>query len=190
MAIRQPKPQKHHEFPRSRYDGRRMSEAEYLALPEEEPYLEYVDGVVVQKPMPNRDHRILAELFVLEIGLYRRQHGGSGGPEGRVRLPDGTYRLPDTAYWAPGRDDSDDSLPSVAIEVRSPGQGMETLRRKCRAFRRGGVDVCWLIDPVSKTVEVFEGARDGERLAADGVLETGVMPGFRQTVEKLFAALK
>lgn len=38
-----------------------MSESEYLALPEEKPYLEYIDGVVLQKPMPNKSHVLLIE---------------------------------------------------------------------------------------------------------------------------------
>ena len=167
-----------------------MSEAAYLALPEEKPYLEYVDGVVLQKPMPNKDHRRLIEELVIEIGLYRRQAGGAAGPEGRVRLPDGSgYRLPDTAYWAPGVTDSNDSVPTVAVEVRSPDETMQSQRAKCRAFRRNGVQVCWLIDPVSRSVEVFEASRDGERLPADGALETSEMPGFRLALADLFAAL-
>jgi len=166
-----------------------MSEAEFLSLPEEKPYLEYVDGVVLQKPIPTREHRKLVEELVYRIGRYRREHGGSAGPEGRVRLPDGSgYRIPDAAYWAPGRDDSDDSVPSVAIEVRSPGQSLVELRRKCRSLRQNGVDVCWLIDPTTRSVEVFEGGRDGEPRDR-GALETPVMPGFSPPLEELFAVL-
>ncbi len=189
MAIRQPKPLKN-AFPVSRYHGRRMTEAEFLALPEEKPYLEYVDGVVLQKPMPNKPHSQLVKFIIIAIGLYERVRGGDSGPESRVRLHDGSgFRLPDTAYWAPGRVWSDDSLPSLAVEVRSPGQTMAELRRKCRSFRANGVDTCWLIDPVSRTAEVFEGDRDAEQLPADGSLESAVMPGFSLSLAELFAAL-
>lgn len=167
-----------------------MTEAEYLALPEEKPYLEYVDGVVLQKPMPNKDHVLLAEELIIAIGLYRRRYGGSSGPEGRVRLPDGSgYRLPDTAYWAPSRPHETDGVPSVAVEIRSPDQTMESLRQKCRAFRRNGVDVCWLIDPVSRSVEVFEGELDGVRLAPGASLETPVMPGFQLALSDLWGSI-
>ena len=77
-----------------------------------------------------------------------------------------------------------------AVEVRSEGQSMADLRRKCRAFRSNGVDCCWLIDPYRRTVEVFEGGRDGERLAADQPLETAVMPGFSVTQAELWAAME
>lgn len=189
MAIRQPKPPKER-FTVSKYHGRRMTEEEYLALPEEKPYLEYVDGVVLQKPMPTAEHLLLVGELIIEIGLYARQHGGKVGPEGRVRMPDGSgRRLPDASFWRSDRTFGTDSLPSLAIEVRSPDQAMAELRRKCRVLRANGVDCCWLIDPYERTVEVFEGDRDGERLASDGVLETSVMPGFALPLSELFAVL-
>ncbi len=167
-----------------------MSEREFLALPEEKPYLEYVDGVVLQKPMANRAHRLIVQFLDYLIYGYQLRAGGDGGPEGRVRLPDGSgYRLPDTAYWTEQRFSGDDSVPSLVIEVRSPGQTVAELRRKCRSFRANGVDVCWLIDPMARTVEVFEGDRDAEQLAADGVLEATVMPGFSLALSDLFAVL-
>lgn len=174
----------------SRYHGARMTEEEYLSLPEEKPYLEYVYGVVLQKPMPNNDHSTLAFELAAEIALYRRQHGGYGGIEGRVRLRGDTgYFLPDVAYWARGRPSGDDSIPTLAVEVRSPSQTMAEQRRKCRDFRASGVDVCWLIDPVSRRAEVFEGDRDAELLPVDGVLESEHLPGFSLPLPALFAVL-
>lgn len=41
-----------------------MTPEQYLALPEEKPYLEYIDGMVLQKPMPNEQHARVA----LEVG--------------------------------------------------------------------------------------------------------------------------
>ncbi len=168
-----------------------MDEAEYLALPEEKPYLEYVDGVVLQKPMPDAFHgRLIQFLDYLFYGYILRA-GGDGGPERRMRFADGSgYRLPDTAYWASGRPSGNDTAPSVVVEVRSSDQTMAELRRKCRAFRANGVDCCWLIDPYARNVEVFEGERDGARLAEDEPLETAVMPGFSVSQAELWAALE
>jgi len=36
-----------------------MTPEQYLALPQEKPYLEYVDGMVLQKLMPTFDHGAL-----------------------------------------------------------------------------------------------------------------------------------
>jgi len=167
-----------------------MTEEEYLSLPEEKPYLEYVYGVVLQKPMGSADHRNLTGEITTELGLYRRQHGGSSGPEGRVRLAaDVGYFLPDTAYWAPGRPSGDDAVSTLAVEVRSPDQTMAAQRRKCRDFRASGVGLCWLVDPISRSVEVFEGDVDAVRLAPDAALESPLLPGFLLPLAALFAVL-
>ncbi len=174
----------------SKYHGVAMSEPEYLALPEEKPYLEYVDGVVQQKPKPDDLHGRLIMFVDYLLYAYILRFGGDGGPERRMRLADGTgRRLPDTAYWVPGRYSGPDSTPSATFEVRSADQSAASLRRKCRSLRANGVDVCWLIDPYQRWVEVFEGARDGERLAADGALETSVMPEFTVPLADLWAVL-
>ncbi len=167
-----------------------MSEAEYLSLPEEKPYLEYFDGAVFQKPMPNQAHRQIIRFLDYLFHGYLMRHGGDAGPEGRVRLPDGSgFRLPDTAYWASGRFSGDDSVPSLVVEVRSPQQPLGDLRRKCRVFRANGVDVCWLIDPAARTVEIFEGDGHVGQVLKSGVLEPAIMPGFSLSLEDLFAVL-
>ena len=167
-----------------------MTPEEYLALPEEKPYLEYVDGVVLQKPMVNSAHlRIVGELC-FRFGLYREQHGGAFGPEGRVKLGElPNFRLPDVSYWVAGADASDDAVPTLAVEVRSPGQTLGELREKCHFFRRNGIAAAWLIDPDSRTVEVFEGAQDGEQLGIGAVLAASCLPGFELPLSTLFAVL-
>ena len=187
MAIRQPLPRLQRA---SRYNGRRMTEAEYLALPEEKPYLEYVDGVVIQKPMPTAIHRKVVALIVHALFEHHRRTGGDSGPEGRIRLGDGpSYRIPDAAYWAPGRPSGDDSLPTLVIEVRSPGQTIGELREKCRFYRRHGVEACWLIDPESRSVEVFDAGRDGQRFAGPTEVTSPAVPGFAVSLAALFATL-
>lgn len=167
-----------------------MSQADYLSLPEEKPYLEYFDGAVRQKPMPNQAHRQIIRFLDYLFHGYVMRHGGDAGPEGSVRLPDGSgFLLPDTAYWAPGRFSGDDSVPSVVVEVRSPEQSLADLRRKCRVFRANGVDVCWLIDPAARTVEIFEGESQAGRTAKSGTLKPAIMPGFSLSLEDLFAIL-
>lgn len=167
---------------------------EYLALPEEKPYLEYANGEVVPKMAPDRKHAGLAGEISYRLGSYRREHGGFFGPEGRVGFldrRDTRFLLPDVAYWAPGREVGERILapPTLAIEIRSADQAMAGLREKCRYYREHGVDVCWLVDPVGNAVEVFEGPKDGLVVGPGGVLESVHLPGFAIDVEELFAAV-
>ncbi|OAI44487.1 hypothetical protein AYO38_02160 [bacterium SCGC AG-212-C10] len=175
---------------RSIYDGQRMSVEQYLALPEEKPYLEYVDGVVIQKAMPNKKHMILAGELIFEFVLYSREHGGTCGPEGRTRLATERFRLPDVAYWALAKPLEDGKLllpPTLAVEIRSPDETRRHQRDKCRMYREHGVEVCWLFDPEARTVERFEGDADAEPVT--GVLQSSHLPGFSLALAELWSRL-
>ncbi|MEO8539008.1 MAG: Uma2 family endonuclease [bacterium] len=164
-----------------------MTEDEYLSLQEEKPYLEYVDGVVLQKPMANHAHLRLAGELIISRGIYGRANGGIFGPEGRVRggdLPN--YRLPDVSYWARGTATGNDCSPTLAIEIRSPGQTMLELRQKCRDFRRTGVDARWIIDPSSRTAESFGDAADAQPVTSAGTLRSRFVPDFEVSLAELF----
>jgi Uma2 family endonuclease len=162
-----------------------MTPEEYLALPEEKPYLEYVDGMVVQKPMPSSNHAKLA----LEVGtflrLWTREHGGSAGVEARMRLGDlPNYRLPDVSLWGPGRPSGDDTIPTLAVEIRSEGQTVLELVRKCETLRQSGVEACWLVDPIARTGMVFEAGREGLTVTT---FTAQSLPGLALPLKDLFA---
>jgi Uma2 family endonuclease len=165
-----------------------MSREAFLALPEEKPALEYWDGVVRQKTMADAAHRRLTGRIDIQFGAFCETHGGDFGPEGRVRVGP-RFLVPDTAYWLPGIPSGDDTLPTVVVEVRSPDETMRTQRAKCRFYREAGVPVAWLVDPVSRTIEVFEGDVDGLVRPAGDVITTPLMPGFALDVDRLFSVL-
>ncbi|MBI2764496.1 MAG: Uma2 family endonuclease [Chloroflexi bacterium] len=180
---------------RSRYDGKRMPLAEYLALPEEKPALEYWNGRVVQKAVPRRKHARIQRWLGELLGPYMRAHGGDAETELRVwfgtaRIPG--FLVPDAVYYAPGKPQGDDDRslpPTLAIEIRSKDETMAAQRQKCRDMRENGVDVCWLIDPETRTAEVFDGSADGEPVPAGSKLESPYLPGFSLALDELFSVL-
>ena len=165
----------------------RMTPEEYLRLPEEKPYLEYVDGVVLQKPMPNEDHAELVAEIIHRLKIWMERHGGRIGPEARAKLGDlPNYRLPDVSYWKAGIPRGQEAPPTLAVEVRSKDQTLAELRRKCEFLRSTGVEACWLIDPVARTAELFEGKSRGTSIET---LKAACVPGFELPLAKLFAVL-
>lgn len=189
MVIRQPRKLGDSEN-WSDYNGVAMSVDEFLELDNtDESDLEYFDGAVWGKGVVDRNHRVIVGELGGHFFLYQRVHGGEQGPEGRVQLAPRLYRKPDLAYYIAGTSADNDSLPTVVVEVRSPDETMASQRRKCRMFREHGVPVCWLIDPISRSIEVFEDDLDGETLPVDGVLSSKFMPGFELKVQELFSAL-
>ena len=77
------------------------------------------------------------------------------------------------------------SRPTLAVEVRSPSQSLSEQRAKCRYYLGHGVDVAWLVDPNSRTIEIFE--KVGERTITEaGVLSATALPGFHLKLADLF----
>lgn len=161
---------------------------EFLRMPEEKPALELIDGEVVQKPMAKRSHWRTAQALAAALARLMQTHGGDAGPGATVPLrATGNVFVPDMAYGAPGKPQGTnaEALPAtLAIEIRSEGQTMAFLRRKCRTYRQSGVDVAWLIDPDRQVVEVFEDDLDGE--PATGVLRSPYLPGFELDLDELW----
>lgn len=178
-------------------DAIRMTEDEYLETLANSRRFEFSDGIVTAKRGPYMTqlaHVAIAEELAHAFYEYRREHGGFSGQTPTTnfaRAESRLYRVPDIGYWAGDRDFGSGIFPppSVAVEIRSPDQGLGDLRDKCRLYVARGVDTCWLVDPSRRVVEVFDVARDGETVADDAILESAAMPGFEFPVARLWAAI-
>jgi Uma2 family endonuclease len=166
---------------------------EFLRLPETRPASELIDGEAIQKPMTKRDHWRIARTLTAALDSCVRKYGGDAGPEPTIPFRSvGAVLVPDVAYWAHGRPQGtrDEALPpTLAVEIRSPGQSLESLRGKCRFYVANGVDVAWLIDPDGRTVEVFDTSAGHEQLPPDGVLASLHVPGIELALADLFSEL-
>ena len=81
-------------------------------------------------------------------------------------------------------------MPDLAIEVKSPSNTYPGLRRKARIFLSNGSTMVWIIDPQSRSAEVWQLDADGgfesETLGMDGVLSgEDVLPGFALPMREL-----
>lgn len=108
-----------------------MSVEDYLALPEEKPYLEYVNGEVCAKPMPDWIHMQIAAFLIRRLNAYTDAYGGFAGWEGRTGFDDPDqqrFYLPDVQYYRNGLPRARPlPPPTLSIEVRSEGQSLSWL---------------------------------------------------------------
>ena len=184
-----------HEVERSAYHGARMTLAAYEATLLEsniKPYLEFWDGLVIQKAVPSFVHGVLQVLLARRLGDWADVVGGFVTTETHVWFAGHGYRLPDVAYWAPRRltvAEGKARPPTLAIEILSDPSDRESDRAKCRLMRANGVDVCWLIDPDRRTVELFDDGRDGENLSGDTIVTSPRLPGFALDLRDIFSVL-
>ena len=179
---------------------RRLTLDEFLALPEEKPALEYIDGKVTQKMSPKGRHSALQgylAVFFNDVG--RPNKTAFAFPELRTTFAGASY-VPDVAVfrWARIPVDPDGEVadefflpPDIAVEIASPRQSRPRLRSRCRWYVDNGVSIALLVDPRDHLVARFEPGQPERVLRGSDIVDcTSIVPGAQLTVDKLFACLR
>jgi len=157
---------------------------------------ELVDGVLVEKTVGYYESRVAMLIgHFIELFLMRHDLGIVLGPDGTLRLMPGLVRIPDVSFLSwnkfPNRElpaePIPDLVPDLAVEVLSEGNTAEEMRRKLREYFKVGVRLVWLIDPATRTAEVYTSPRKKTAISAAESLDGGtVLPGFSLNLLELF----
>lgn len=145
-------------------------EAAFRAAPET-MVAEILDGELHTMPRPARRHTRSASKLGGELyGPFWRGIGGPGGwmilDEPEIHLgPKPDIVVPDLAGWRlermPDEVEEDDErayydvAPDWVCEILSPRTEAVDRGKKMRIYRREGVRHAWLINPVTRTLEVY-----------------------------------
>lgn len=137
---------------------------EFLSLPETEPASEYIDGEVIQKPMPQGKHsRIQYSLCKAINDRTEPTQTAVAFPELRCTFG-GRSIVPDLAVFTWSRLPLDEqgefanvfkAAPDWLIEILSPEQSQTQVTRKILHSLEHGCQLGWLVDPAEKTVLVY-----------------------------------
>lgn len=174
--------------------------AEFLKLPETKPASEYIDGQVIQKPMPQGKHSAIQGEFVPAINqVLKPQRIARAFPELRCTFGDRSI-VPDIAVFTWNRIPRDQSgevantfsvAPDWTIEILSPDQSQTRVTKNILHCLRHGTQVGWLIDPDEQTVFVYRPKQETE--VFDGPSEILPVPSFASelhlTIQAVFAWL-
>ena len=170
----------------------RVRVEDYLALPEDgPPWLEYIDGEVVEKPVGSQTHGDIQAQFAFHLTHHQRRAGGRVKVDARSRFPDPgdpRFMLPDISFFRGGQRVKVEGMgvaPTFAIEIRSDGQSIEKQRERCRYYLAHGVEEAWLVDFDRHAIEVFDAERDGFAYVT-GVVRSSSLRGFAISIEELF----
>jgi Uma2 family endonuclease len=152
----------------------------FLQLPETKPASEYIDGKIIQKPMPQGEHStIQGELVTAVNAALKPEKVGRAYPElrctfgGRSIVPDVTVfhwnRIPRTET---GRVANVFAIaPDWTIEILSPEQSTTRVIDNIVHCLKHGTQLGWLIDPAESLVMVYTPDRRLEILeTAENVL--------------------
>ena len=175
----------------SRESTRPVTGDELMRMPGLDP-CELVAGRVVPMQPTNPTHgRIELKHFVRTQNLGVVMAGEVG--VFTARNPD-TVRAPDVLFLSHERDARRerregflDVAPELTVEILSPTDRPDQVRRKLSEYFAAGVRQVWVIDPATRTVQVHHG-RGGPLSLAHGAVLTGgdVLPGFELPVDDIF----
>lgn len=160
---------------------------------------ELIDGVLVEKAMGTRES-MLGMWINVKLGAFVEDHElgvvlGADGfikvGKGNVRAPDGTFiaeadmagdDYPPEAYWS--------VRPSLVIEVLSPTNTKAEIDRKLKELFEVGCRLAWVINPKTRTANVYTSPSRMKVIDETGVLDAGrVLPGFRLPMAEVVAKL-
>lgn len=173
---------------------------EFLALPETKPANEYIDGKIIQKPMPKEKHStIQGELIIVLNSALKPQKIARAFPELRCTFG-GRSTVPDVTVFSwqnIPRDDNGEiantfnTAPDWTIEILSPDQNQTKVVKNILHCLDHGTQLGWLIDPSEKLIFAYF----PKQQPAFFELDTDVLPvpefaqSFQLTLGELFGWL-
>ncbi|MDJ0730728.1 MAG: Uma2 family endonuclease [Crocosphaera sp.] len=173
---------------------------EFLALPETKPAKEYINGKIIQKPMPKGKHSTIQTELSTAINLtLKSQKIARAFSELRCTFGDRSI-VPDITILQWNKIPRDDNgeiadsfylAPDWVIEILSPEQSQTKVVKNILSCLDNGTQMGWLIDPNDKCVFVYFSQHKPLLFEA----ETDILPvpdfanSFHLTIGKLFAFL-
>lgn len=149
----------------------------------EEGFLyELIDGEIVKKQAPSPEHQNASGNLFARIHQFNRekQLGGKclAAPLD-VYFTEIDYYQPDIIFIAKARisiitPEGIEGAPDLIVEILSPGTYRHDRDRKMKVYRRTGVQEYWIVDPKSRSVEVYS-LREGDYEMTDFATEKGVV---------------
>jgi Uma2 family endonuclease len=160
---------------------------------------ELVDGTLVEKTVGMRESVLAMALGGLIREFVRaRKLGIVTGEQGGMEILLALVRMPDVAFisWdrLPGRRIPEDAYPAIVpnlvVEVLSPNNSRDEMIRKRQEYFDAGVELVWMVNPRSRSVDVYVSPTQFTPLMETDTLDGGtVLPGFTLPLRDLFGEL-
>lgn len=120
------------------------------------PDCDYVDGVVEERNLGERDHSLIqAKLIVLLMSGFRKT-GILALPEWRFQTSPTRFRVPDVVVV---RGKPDEKIltkpPLLCIEILSPEDRLSRVNARIKEYLDFGVPAVWLVDPEEKKIWIY-----------------------------------
>ena len=177
----------------------RVSFAELSTWPDDGRRWELYGGEPIAVPSPSWTHqRVAVELVTLLKDYERHAGGGVVAAPFDIVLSEYDVLQPDVVYFGATKRAMLDPLqaghivPDLAVEVLSRSTEARDRGRKMALLGSYGLPEYWLVDPVSRVVEIY-GLSIGGRLEqaqafeSPSIAASATLPGLTFGLERLFA---
>jgi Uma2 family endonuclease len=172
---------------------RKLTEAEFMRLPDDGRKYELVDGQAKEVPTSFL-HGVLGMRLAFSLMPHLSDKAYFTGAQAGYRTASGNIRVPDVGVifkqsLPEGKlpDGFGDRAPDLAIEIVSPSEDMPDLLRKVGEYFESGAQEMWLLFPETQRVVRYTAPFEATILHADDALTTPLAPDFRIRVGDLFA---
>jgi Uma2 family endonuclease len=124
---------------------------------------EFVEGRIVERPVPTWEHASMQGFLIRELWAIGRDLGLFAVPEQRVKVSAEHFRVPDVCVLTekPGGEPGRRIVtqpPYLCVEILSPEDTAIETMAKVREYLNFGVSWVWVIDPVSLSGQVHSRA--------------------------------
>lgn len=177
----------------------RITLEEFLKLPETKPASEYIEGEIIQKPMPKTKHSRLQGRFLRTINeAVEEPKIAYAFPElrctfgGRSIVPDIAVLLWEQIQFDESGEPLDDVLiaPYWAIEILSPQQSSNRVTKKIIHCLQHNCQLGWLVDPEDRSILAFLPHQQPQFCEGSDVLPVPEMIPLNITAEQVFSWLR
>jgi Uma2 family endonuclease len=177
----------------------RITLEEFLKLPETKPASEYIEGEIIQKPMPKTKHSLLQLRSCNEINqVTQTPKIAYAFPElrctfgGRSIVPDIAVLLWEQIQFDESGEPLDDVLiaPYWAIEILSPEQSSNRVTKKIIHCLQHNCQLGWLVDPGDRSILAFLPNQQPQFCEGSDVVPVPEMIPLNITAEQVFSWLK
>jgi Uma2 family endonuclease len=174
---------------------------DYQEMPEGPPYFQVIEGDLVMSPSPNTTHQTIIGRIYLAIANFLEKN-----PLGEVFVSPLDVFLGDTNVYQPDvlfvsnrrrsiiAEKGIEGAPDLVVEALSPATAHFDRGSKRKVYARYGVREFWLVDPDTRTIQVYLLEKNAEKLAATygekAVFESALLPGLKFKAAGIFKSLK
>jgi len=170
---------------------------DYASLPEGAPY-QLIGGKLVMTPAPSPYHQMILKklgYLLYEFVEKKNKLGEVFFAPIDVYFDEREVYQPDIVFISKERlnivgEKKIESAPDLVIEIISEATAYYDLKHKKNVYEKYGVKEYWIVDPIEKSIEVYEN-REREfvlvsRAVTKGTVKSSILQGFEVSLEEVF----